>query len=93
MSPPASLVQRNSTDFFGNWSQPVESPKENPFGNELAQLDAVAEEMSHAVRDAEAEEDKYIMQSHDLALFGVDDYMSEIDGLVCDYLLDEPVWI
>lgn len=93
MSPPASLVQRNSTDFSGNCAQLVESPKENPFGKELAQLDAVAEEMSHAVRDAEAEEDKYTMQAHDLALFGADDYMSEIDGLVHDYLLDEPVWI
>lgn len=100
MSPPASQVQRNSSDFFSNWSQPVEAPpqettpsSENPFGNELAQLDVVAEEMSHAVCDAAAQEDQHIMQTYGLALLGANDYTSEIGGLVHDYLLDEPVWI
>ncbi|KAI5366603.1 hypothetical protein Slin15195_G081220 [Septoria linicola] len=93
MSPPVSMARRDSTEFFGNWSQPVEAPKENPFGNELAQLDAVAEEMSHVVRDAEVEEDQYLMQARDLAYYGADDYMSEITSLVYDFLAEEPVWI
>lgn len=97
MSPPASLVRRNSTEFFGMASQGTDvSRDDNPFGNELAQLDAVAEEMSHAVRDAEAEEDKMFMKAHGLACFGIDDYMLEIKGLVYDYLVEEPVepvWI
>lgn len=53
----------------------------------------VAEEISHAVCDAAAEEDQHIMQTYGLALLGANDYTSEIGGLVHDYLLDEPVWI
>ncbi|KAM3420257.1 hypothetical protein BST61_g3544 [Cercospora zeina] len=97
MSPPPSILRRQSTEFFSMASSFVDTPSEiNPFGYELAQLDAVAEEMSHAVRDAEAEEDKIFMDTHGLACFGIDDYMLEIKSLVCDYLVEQPVapvWI
>lgn len=97
MSPPPSLIRRASTEFFSMASSSTDHASENnPFGNELAQLDAVAEEISHAVRDAEAEEDKTFMKAHGLACFGIDDYMLEIRGLVFDYLVEQPaapVWI
>lgn len=92
MSPPASIVRRQSAEMFQH--QPVEAPKENLFGNELAQLDEVAEEFSSAVRDAEAEAEAHYMKLHGLAYFGASDYLSEIHSLLYDTLLaEEPVWI
>lgn len=92
MSPPIS--RRNSTEFFTAYSTPVETPKsENPFGNELAQLDEVAEEMSNAVRSAEADDDAECMEASSLAHFTASDYLSEIHDLVHNYLAEDTVWI
>lgn len=89
MSPPSSIV-RNSTEMF----KPVEAPQDNPFGNELAQLDEVQEELSYAVRDAEAEADTEYMQSHGLAQFSAESYLEEIHSLIYEtYHAEEPVWI
>ncbi|KAK4498694.1 hypothetical protein PRZ48_009204 [Zasmidium cellare] len=89
MSPPTSIV-RNSTEMF----KPIEQPQENPFGNELAQLDEVAEELSSAVRDAEAEEDAAYMESHGLARYDADSYLAEIHSLIDEtYHAEEPIWI
>ena len=90
MSPPTSIV-RNSAEMF--W--PVEAPQEsNPFGSELAQLDEVAEELSHAVRDAETEADVTYMESHGLAQYDAASYMDEIHSLIYEtYHAEEPVWI
>jgi hypothetical protein len=95
MSPPASMVRRNSADFFSAHSMQMaeETPQENPFGNELAQLDAVQEEISHTVRVAAEDEDRSSMDAAGLAYFHVGDYMTEIMNLVDDFLSDEPVWI
>lgn len=62
----------------------VEAPRESPFGNELAQLDAVAEEFGHVVRDAETDADMTLMQSRGLAHFAASDYLSEIQSLIYD---------
>lgn len=89
MSPPSSIV-RNSTEMF----KPIEAPQENPFGNELAQLDEVAEELSYAVRDAEAEEDAAYMEAHGLARYDADSYFAEIHSLIYEtYHAEEPIWI
>lgn len=89
MSPPASIAGRNSADMFN-----VEAPKENPFGSELAQLDEVQEELSHAVRDAERDADAAYMDAHGLAHFEASDYLTEIHSLLYDvYLAEETVWI
>lgn len=89
MSPPTSIV-RNSTEMF----KPVEVPQDNPFGNELAQLDEVAEELSYAVRDAEAEADADYMESHGLARYDADSYLAEIHSLIYEtYHAEEPIWI
>lgn len=72
----------------------VEAPKENPFTGELAQLDEVAEEFSHAVRDAEADADATYMVMNDLAHFGASDYLAEIHSLIYEtFLVEEPSWI
>ena len=91
MSPPTSIVlRRESTDMF----RAVEAPKENPFTGELAQLDEVAEEFSHAVRDAEADADATYMVMNDLAHFGASDYLAEIHSLIYEtFLVEEPSWI
>lgn len=93
MSPPASLVRRQSAEMFQQ--QPVEVHKENLFGNELAQLDEVVEEFSSVVRDAEADADAQVMKSYGLAYFGASDYLQEIHSLLYETYLaeEEPVWI
>lgn len=94
MSPPVSMVRPDSTDMFSGYTPPVEAPKENPFGNELAQLDEVVEELSFAVRDAEAEEDIAYMQANGLAAFGAQDYLSEIHSAIYEcFHAEETVWI
>ncbi|KAK5116270.1 hypothetical protein LTR85_009242 [Meristemomyces frigidus] len=91
LSPPPSAreairdVVRSSTEIFSpTRSAFVEAPKESPFGNELAQLDAVAEEFGHVVRDAETDADMVCMQSRGLAHFAASDYLSEIQSLIYD---------
>ncbi|CAK4031862.1 Hypothetical predicted protein [Lecanosticta acicola] len=92
MSPHAGGSRRQSLEMFQ--APPVDVPRENMFGNELAQLDEVAEEFSHAVRDAEANADAHYMESHGLAYFGASDYLTEIHSLLYDVLLaEEPAWI
>ena len=74
-------------EFFSpSRSNFVEAPRENPFGNELAQLDEVAEEFGHVVRDAEADADVVYMQTRGLAYCSASDYMNEIQDLVSDYV-------
>ena len=76
-------LSRSSVEIFGAQSPPIaEEPKESPFGQELAQLDEVAEEFGHAVRDAEATEDATIMRDLNLAQFCASDYMNEIRSLL-----------
>ena len=90
LSPPPSRagemdrsLARSSTEIFSpTKSSFVEAPKENPFGSELAQLDEVAEEFGHVVRDAEAEADISSMKSRGLAYFSPSDYLFEIESLI-----------
>lgn len=80
-SPSQGRVVRSSADMFNS---SVDAP--NPFGKELAQLDAVAEEFA-GVR-TEAEFDALCMKTRGLAVCSADEYLSEIDGLVT-ILLDD----
>lgn len=97
MSPPPSRRQeaahersRSSIEMFSPTSSPfVEAPKENPFGNELAQLDEVAEEFGHVVRDAEADADSVFMQANGLACWAASDYMCEIEALIYETFAPE----
>lgn len=90
MSPPPSRgkevsreVARNSAEIFGPTVLSfAEAVKENPFGSELAQLDEVAEEFGHVVRDAEADVDISCMKEKDLAYFAPGDYVLEIHSLI-----------
>lgn len=89
MSPPARRPA--SADMF---KQPVEAPRENPFGSELAQLDEVAEELSHTCRSAEADADAHVMQQYGLACFDASEYLSEIHSLIFEtFIADEQTWI
>jgi hypothetical protein len=85
---------RNSHDMFSSHAVTaaafVEAPKEGPFGRELAQLDEVAEEFGHVVRDAEAEADMKVINQYGLAQFGASDYLNEIQSLIYDTFMDEP---
>jgi len=90
MSPPsltpkdaarASREHRASLDMF--------SPRTNndhPFGNELEQLNEVAEEFGGVVRDAEWDDDMAAMAKLGLGRFGVSDYLSEIQPLFSSLL-------
>jgi hypothetical protein len=98
LSPPPSRERVASTEIFnpnrcGIVEAPrsafVEAPRDNPFGNELAQLDAVAEEFGQVVRSAEADADYVYMESHGLACFSASDYMCEIQSLIHDMFSDE----
>jgi len=88
MSPPATSRDfnrdtRSSTEIFSPTKASfIEAPKESPFGRELAQLDEVAEELGHVVRDAEADADISVMKSRGLAYFAASDYMSDIQDLI-----------
>lgn len=70
-----ATVVRNSVDIFGYGS----IDPSHPFGNELAQVNEVAEEFggSLALLDDEEEE----MRIKGLKKFSADDYVSEILGL------------
>lgn len=70
----------------------VEAPKEGPFGRELAQLDEVAEEFGHVVRDAETEADLVCMKKHNLAYFHASDYLNDIQGMIYEAFAEEPVY-
>ena len=85
LSPPPSRdrdIARSSTEIFNQRSGFVESPRENPFGKEIAQLDQVAEEYGQVVRNAEADADAMHMDSRGLAHYSASDYMFEIQGLI-----------
>jgi len=94
LSPPPSRGEdaaRSSTALLSPTTNSfVEAPKNGPFGQELAQLDAVAEEFGHVVRDAETEADIASMQSHGLAYFAASDYLSEIQSMIYETFVDEP---
>lgn len=78
--------------FNGGFSSGVvEAPERstNPFTKELAQLDEVAEEFGHVVRDAESDADVVFMETHGLAAFSCSDYLSEIHGLMYSQFNDE----
>jgi len=57
----------------------------HPFGRELAQLDAVAEEMSGAARgperSADRDGDRAVMRAKGLAVWAADDYIAEVAPL------------
>ena len=93
LSPPPSRdrdVARTSTEILNlGRTGFVEAPKDNPFGNELAQLDAVAEEFGQVVRSAEADADTVYMESHGLACFSASDYMFEIQSLIHEMFSEE----
>lgn len=84
----------SSNEMLQSYTPPVEPSQENPFGNELAQLDEVAEEISHAVRDAAADEDMHTMEVQGLAQFSASDYLSEIESLIYEtFMPEQPSWI
>lgn len=91
ISPPSSSheMRPDSAGMFSSAS--VEAPERgsNPFMKELAQLDEVAEELGHVVRDAEAEAETAFLQSAGLAAFSSNDYLNEIHGLISSQFDDE----
>lgn len=101
LSPPPPRERVCSTEIFNpnraglveepkaNQSPFVEALRDNPFGNELAQLDRVAEEFGQVVRSAEADADAVYMESHGLAHFSASDYMFEIQSLIHEMFSDE----
>lgn len=92
LSPPIS--RRGSAEIFSGYASPsAETFKENPFGSELAQLEEVAEEISNAVRSAEADDDANCMATRSLAHFSASEYMSEIHDLIYGYLAEDAIWI
>ncbi|KAF2716749.1 hypothetical protein K431DRAFT_234681 [Polychaeton citri CBS 116435] len=90
MSPPRSSRDlRSSEEIFSSTSSAtVEAPRESPFGMELAQLDEVAEEFGHVVRDAESDADLVSLENRGLARYGASDYMNEISDLLNDLFDD-----
>ncbi|KAK1821111.1 hypothetical protein LTR12_004503 [Friedmanniomyces endolithicus] len=87
MSPPPSTAYEacESHDAFTlTKASFIEAPKESPFGAELAQLDEVAEEFGHVVRDAEDEADFAVMKATGFACLTASDYLSEIQDLIYD---------
>jgi len=87
MSPPPSTAYEacESHDTFTlTKASFIEAPKESPFGAELAQLDEVAEEFGHVVRDAEDEADFAVMKATGFACLTASDYTSEIQDLIYD---------
>lgn len=82
--PPAERVRSPTQGSF------VEAPKEGPFGRELAQLDEVAEEFGHVVRDAETDSDLTSMKTNGLAHFAASDYLSEIQSMIYETFGEEP---
>ncbi|WPH02626.1 Hypothetical protein R9X50_00549100 [Acrodontium crateriforme] len=101
MSPPPSssheVSRRASSEFFNPSTNSSFVEAQSPFGNELAQLDEVAEEFGAVMRDAEDSEDAVVMQTYSLAHFSASDYLSEIQGLISEtFFADEmsaPAWI
>lgn len=92
MSPPPSRggETRTSMEFFSPKNSAfVEAPRENPFGNELQQLDEVAEEFGQVVKSVEADADVVFMEAHGLAQFSASDYMSEIQSMIYQTFSDE----
>jgi hypothetical protein len=102
LSPPPQTRERCPSAEMFNPNRPdiaeapksvfVEAPREksfNPFGKELAQLDAVAEEFGQVVRSAEADADAVYMESHGLACFSASDYMFEIQSLIHEMFAEE----
>lgn len=93
-APLASREIRSSAEILGalegssgkaNSAVFVEAPiRENPFGNELAQLDEVAEEFGCSIRDAEAAADAVYLETRGLACYGASEYLNDIQDLVCD---------
>ena len=87
--PPARNPARSSSDLVSaSTTSFVEAPTDSPFGRELAQLDAVAEEFGQVVNNAEVDADEVAMKSFDLAHFGASDYLFEIQSLIHDMLED-----
>jgi len=93
LSPPPSRgkeMARSSADIFSPpQTSIVEVPRENPFGKELAQLDAVAEEFGQVVKNAERDADEVYMENRNLARYSASDYMFEIQGFIHDMFRDE----
>ncbi|KAK3720823.1 hypothetical protein LTR37_003486 [Vermiconidia calcicola] len=95
LSPPPSrdgdrdMVRSSAEMFSAHRSAFVEASKDNPFGNELAQLEEVAEEFGQVVRSAEKDADHVHMDSRGLAQFTASDYMFEIQTLIHDMFREE----
>ena len=71
----SATVVRNSADIFGG--QAVDSS--HPFGNELAQVNEVAEEFGGV--SALLDEEEQAMRMKGLIKFDAEDYVNEIWGL------------
>lgn len=86
MAPPTkdparlSREHRSSADMFSAHAASA-TPEAHPFGAELEQLNEVAEEFTSVTRDAEADEDRAVMQRLALGRFRATDYLSEIQPL------------
>lgn len=78
----ASADMFSSVPYSPQQTSFVEAPKEtNPFGNELAQLDEIAEEFGQVVRSAERDADEVYMEAHGLGKFGAVEYGFDIADL------------
>lgn len=83
------MVRSSAEIFSAHRSAFVEASKDNPFGNELAQLEEVAEEFGQVVRSAEKDADHVHIDSRGLAQFTASDYMFEIQTLIHDMFREE----
>ena len=88
---------RPKTATITQVSSPVErtspvsplSTLDSPFGDEIAQLQEVADGFGNAVRDAEEDADVLYMEKHGFATFSAAEYMFEIQSLVHNMFSDE----
>lgn len=76
----------------------VRSNSSHPFGNELAQLNEIAEEFTSSIRDAEQHADVGVLQSKGLGNFCATEYLAEIAPLFSraygdDLAVSTPAWI
>jgi len=96
MSKSTMSTARSSINMF---SPTLEAAEQHPFGNELAQVSELAEEVGLSKEKlAVVDEEEQELVSRGLFKFGAEDYMSELQGLFMSAFADVPmpkpaVWI
>ncbi|KAK4993236.1 hypothetical protein LTR50_000581 [Elasticomyces elasticus] len=84
-APPTSAREMSwpsAESLSGGAAAAVVDVAAHPFGKELEQLNEIAEEFGSAVRDAEADADRSCIEARDLAVYGANEYVTEIGALL-----------